>query len=52
MHVFVSKSLLLPCMPSHLSFSPLYQKKILKKVLHLKYFIYLRNQIPILLKQS
>ena len=27
-------------------------KKILKKVLHLKYFDYLRNQIPILLKQS
>ena len=27
-------------------------KKILKKVLHLKYFIYLRNQIPILLTPS
>ena len=27
-------------------------KKILKTVLHLKYFIYLRNQIPILLTPS
>ena len=33
-------------------FFAIVSKKILKKVLHLKYFIYLRNQIPILLTPS
>ena len=33
-------------------FFAIVSKKILKKVLHLKNFIYLRNQIPILLTPS
>ena len=48
----IAKSLLLCLCAFTFIFFAFVSKKILKKVLQLKNFIYLRNQIPILLKQS